>query len=65
MHLLVVNHILFFVTGALGFLVYDSDDDRVDGNMGIKDQQQALVWIQNNIQQFGGDKNKVMSIPNV
>jgi len=45
--------------GALGFLVYDADDGKVDGNMGIKDQQQALIWIQNNIQQFGGDKNKV------
>ena len=56
---------LYFFTGALGFLVYDSDDGRVDGNMGIKDQQQALIWIQKNIQQFGGDKNKVTFIPTV
>ena len=43
--------------GALGFLA--TDDKAVTGNMGIKDQQLALKWVQNNIAGFGGDPSKV------
>jgi len=29
------------------------------GNMGLKDQNMALRWIHQNIENFGGDKSKV------
>ncbi|CAG7725377.1 unnamed protein product, partial [Allacma fusca] len=43
--------------GALGFL--NTGDGSARGNMGLKDQQLALRWVQQNIKQFGGDPNKV------
>ncbi|XP_067007344.2 juvenile hormone esterase [Anabrus simplex] len=43
--------------GVLGFLsLYDPE---VPGNMGLKDQVEALKWVQKNIAQFGGDPNSV------
>lgn len=42
--------------GALGFLATYS---LIDGSMGIKDQVQALRWVQDNIASFGGDASKV------
>lgn len=41
--------------GAFGFLAGRG----LKGNFGIKDQQQALLWVQKNIDQFGGDPTKV------
>ncbi|XP_041969347.1 juvenile hormone esterase-like isoform X2 [Aricia agestis] len=41
----------------LGFLSLDTPE--VPGNAGMKDQVAALRWIQDNIKQFGGDKNSV------
>lgn len=43
--------------GALGFLSTGTSD--APGNAGFKDQVLALKWIQDNIERFGGDPNKV------
>ncbi|CAH0553724.1 unnamed protein product [Brassicogethes aeneus] len=43
--------------GPFGFL--STGDTIVPGNMGLKDQNMALRWLQKNIQFFGGDPNKV------
>lgn len=43
--------------GAFGFLYADTDD--VQGNAGIYDQLLALKWVNDNIEQFGGDPNKI------
>ncbi|XP_070551528.1 acetylcholinesterase-like [Ptychodera flava] len=43
--------------GALGFLV--TGDDHATGNYGLYDQIAALQWVQENIEAFGGDRDKV------
>ncbi|KAI8486402.1 hypothetical protein Bbelb_359010 [Branchiostoma belcheri] len=43
--------------GALGFLYTGSE--AAPGNVGLLDQHLALVWVQQNIQAFGGDPEKV------
>ncbi|XP_049947775.1 venom carboxylesterase-6-like [Schistocerca serialis cubense] len=43
--------------GLLGFL--STGDGVVPGNMGLKDQTEALRWVQRNIAAFGGDPDKV------
>lgn len=43
--------------GILGFL--STGDEIISGNMGLKDQYMALEWVQQNIQQFMGDANKI------
>lgn len=41
----------------MGFL--STEDQTVPGNIGFKDQNFILKWIQENIEHFGGDKNSV------
>eukprot|EP00058_Branchiostoma_floridae_P019151 XP_002604640.1 hypothetical protein BRAFLDRAFT_92874 [Branchiostoma floridae] len=43
--------------GALGFL--STGDENAPGNVGFLDQVQAMVWVQENIQNFGGDPDRV------
>ncbi|XP_031353001.1 venom carboxylesterase-6-like isoform X2 [Photinus pyralis] len=43
--------------GILGFL--STEDNVVPGNNGLKDQQQALKWVQTHIKQFGGNPKSV------
>ncbi|XP_046739905.1 esterase E4-like [Diprion similis] len=43
--------------GVLGFL--STGDEVLPGNHGLKDVVQALKWIQENVQYFGGDPNQV------
>jgi len=52
--ILVVFH---YRLGALGFL--STGDEVVPGNNGMKDQVQALKWVQENIEAFNGDPGKV------
>lgn len=43
--------------GALGYL--NLDDEHASGNQGLKDQVALLKWVQENIDKFGGDKDRV------
>lgn len=43
--------------GVLGFLSLDLPE--YSGNMGLKDQQLALKWVHQNIEQFGGDNKRI------
>ncbi|GMR61144.1 hypothetical protein PMAYCL1PPCAC_31339, partial [Pristionchus mayeri] len=43
--------------GVLGF--FSTGDEACPGNFGLWDQIEALKWIQENIGQFGGDKDNV------
>lgn len=43
--------------GPFGFLFLPSMN--ITGNMGLKDQQMALEWVQRNIENFGGDRARV------
>ncbi|XP_046544624.1 cholinesterase 2-like [Haliotis rubra] len=43
--------------GVLGFLYLDANT--VPGNMGLMDQTLAIKWVHENIQNFGGDSNRI------
>ena len=43
--------------GALGFLSFGNNV--LSGNMGLRDQIQALTWTHEHIRSFGGDPNKI------
>lgn len=55
--LVTLNHRI----GVFGFLAVDDDPVSSDtsGNWGLKDQQLALHWVQQNIVAFGGDAGRV------
>ena len=42
---------------AFGFLA--SDEPKIDGNCGFKDQWLALLWVRDNISAFGGNPDDV------
>ena len=42
---------------SVGFL--NTNDALIKGNMGLKDQNMALQWVQQNIKFFGGNENDV------
>lgn len=43
--------------GIFGFL--STEDQVAPGNVGLKDQLLALQWIKNNIENFGGDPERI------
>ncbi|XP_066147977.1 juvenile hormone esterase-like [Euwallacea fornicatus] len=45
--------------GFLGFLRFKDATFNISGNMGFKDQVQALHWVKDNIQQFNGDPDNI------
>ena len=42
--------------GALGFL--STEDENCPGNFGLKDQVMILKWVRENIEQFGGGRDR-------
>lgn len=65
---LAAKHKMIVVTinyrlGALGFLAMPGLDietqDRVSGNYGLLDQQEAMRWVKRNIAAFGGDPHRI------
>eukprot|EP00091_Calanus_sinicus_P010506 TRINITY_DN24378_c0_g1_i1.p1 TRINITY_DN24378_c0_g1~~TRINITY_DN24378_c0_g1_i1.p1 ORF type:complete len:196 (-),score=37.47 TRINITY_DN24378_c0_g1_i1:184-771(-) len=58
-----VDHGVILITinyrlDLLGFFSLDSP--RISGNQGLRDAQQALRWVRENIQYFGGDPDRVI-----
>lgn len=43
--------------GPFGFLSLNMPE--YNGNAGMKDQVLAIKWVNENIKQFGGDKNRI------
>ena len=55
--MIILSLIILSRVGALGFL--STEDDAAPGNYGIWDGISALQWVQDNIQNFGGDRDRV------
>ncbi|XP_063607613.1 juvenile hormone esterase-like [Penaeus indicus] len=53
----VVLVVIQYRLATLGFL--STEDSELPGNLGLKDQTMALLWVQNNIRDLGGDPGKV------
>ncbi|XP_047487933.1 putative inactive carboxylesterase 4 [Penaeus chinensis] len=53
----VVLVVLQYRLATLGFL--STEDSELPGNLGLKDQTMALLWVQDNIRDLGGDPGKV------
>ena len=53
----VVVVVIQYRLGVLGFLT--TGDTAAPGNFGMLDQVEALKWVQDNIENFGGNPNKV------
>ncbi|CAG7822768.1 unnamed protein product [Allacma fusca] len=53
----VILVVIQYRLNSLGFL--NTGDGIVAGNMGLKDQNMALRWVQENIQSFGGNPKEV------
>ena len=47
--------------GALGWLVTGLGTNDIKGNLGLLDQRLAIKWVKDNIENFGGDPDKVNS----
>ena len=43
--------------GPFGFLTLGLDD--APGNQGLLDQRQSMIWVKDNIANFGGDPDRV------
>ena len=48
-----------FRLGLLGFFYDNQYNTGINGNFGYLDQKLAIEWIYDNIQNFGGDKDKI------
>ena len=51
-----------FVVFILGF--FSTGDETSTGNWGLLDQAQALDWVHQNIEFFGGDPNRITLVGN-
>ncbi|XP_063708883.1 juvenile hormone esterase-like [Culicoides brevitarsis] len=52
--------VIVTINYRLGFLGFFSTNDKAaQGNYGLKDCVEALKWVQNNIEAFGGDREQV------
>ncbi|ROT70812.1 JHE-like carboxylesterase 1 [Penaeus vannamei] len=53
----VVLVVIQYRLGTLGFL--STEDSELPGNLGLKDQRLALLWVQDNIRDLGGNPGQV------